>query len=119
MDLITNGMDIRLNENDKRLLMTEFTPNDVKTVVVGIHPDKAPGADGLNVAFFRHYWDILGPDVTTACHRWIQNQSFPTVLNETILVLITKVYSHSRMHEYRPITLCNVLYKILSKMLVN
>lgn len=78
---------------------------------------KALGIDGLNSAFFQHYWDILGQDVSQACRRWIRERSFPQELNETILVLILKVRNPQVLSNFRPIALCNILYKIMSKML--
>jgi hypothetical protein len=46
-------------------------------------------------------------------------REFPAALTETLLVLIPKVDSPQAMKEFRPIALCNVLYKIRAKVLAN
>lgn len=84
-----------------------------------MHPDKASGPDGLNPAFFQQFWLILGKKVFTCCKEWLNKGSFPASLNDTNVVLIPKKENACCMKDLRPIALCNVLYKILAKVLAN
>ncbi|WOH14253.1 hypothetical protein DCAR_0933770 [Daucus carota subsp. sativus] len=84
-----------------------------------MHPDKASGPDGLNPAFFQHFWPMLGREVFECCKEWLLKCTFPADFNNTNLVLIPKKVGANCMKDFRPIALCNVLYKILAKVLGN
>ena len=84
-----------------------------------MHPDKASGPDGLNPAFFQHFWRLLGEEVFKCCYQWLDEGIFPAEVNDTTLVLIPKKDNVDDPKDLRPIALCNVLYKILSKVLAN
>ena len=43
-----------------------------------MHPDKAPGLDGLNLGFFQNYWDINGDKVTLVCLDFLNKGHFPS-----------------------------------------
>lgn len=58
-------------------------------------------------------------DIFNCCKEWLAEGSFPANLNDTTLVLIPKKDNADRMSDLRPIALCNVLYKILAKVLAN
>ncbi|XP_024035529.1 uncharacterized protein LOC127899286 [Citrus sinensis] len=58
-------------------------------------------------------------DVTAACLSFIDNYEFPHELNATAIVLIPKNSQPEYLADLRPIALCNVLYKIVAKMLAN
>lgn len=83
-----------------------------------MHPDKASGPDGLNPAFYQNFWKIMGTEVFECCKKWLQGNSFPADLNHTTVVLISKKNA-CHMKDLRPIALCNVLYKIMAKVLTN
>jgi hypothetical protein len=84
-----------------------------------MHPDKSPGPDGFNPAFFQQFWDLCGDDIFVAAKDWLDRGYFPSSLNETNICLIPKRDNPSSMGDYRPISLCNVLYKMVSKLLAN
>lgn len=84
-----------------------------------IHPDKASGPDDLNPAFYQNFWKVLGKDVFECCRDWLQGNSFSADLNHTNVVLIPKKDNACSLKDFRPIALCNVLYKIMVKVLAN
>ncbi|XP_019150180.1 PREDICTED: uncharacterized protein LOC109146988 [Ipomoea nil] len=82
-------------------------------------PDKSPGPDGFSPAFFQHFWKEIGVDVSRFIIDCIEGNHFSDGMNDAIITLIPKKTSLVSMSELRPIALCNVLYKIISKMLAN
>jgi hypothetical protein len=62
---------------------------------------------------------LWGGDVTTAVLDYLNYGQMLGSVNFTHVVLIPKVKSPETMSQFRPISLCNVIYKIISKVLVN
>jgi hypothetical protein len=92
---------------------------EVWEVLKSFAKDKSPGPDGLMVEFLIHHFDLLGVDLLELVEdsriRGCVNKS----LNETFLTLIPKVNNPSTFGDYRPIALCNICYKMISKVIVN
>lgn len=84
-----------------------------------MRPNKSPGPDGFNPAFYQKIWNVVGEDVFLACTKWLRDCQFPPGLNDILVTLILKCERPNYMKELRPIVLCNVIYKILSKFLYN
>lgn len=82
-----------------------------------MNPDKAPGPDGMTVFFFRHFWNIVGFDVITMVQDFFRHGHMLSTLNHTNIVLIPKVDNPSLIGQFRSISLCNVAYKLISKIL--
>lgn len=119
VDVITQCIERRVLENQNELLCAPFSAKEVKSVAISMHRDKSPGEDGFNPGFFKKFWGVVGKDVVDACISWINEGSLPREVNNTNIVLIPKVSNPSNMKEFRPISLCNVIYKIMSKMMAN
>ena len=100
-------------------LLAPFSAIEIKDALFYMHPDKSPGPDGMNPAFYQKFWHIVGEDVVLACLTFINNCSFLVGLNDTSIVLIPKKQQLETLADMRLIALCNVLYKIISKMLAN
>ena len=82
-------------------------------------PTKAPGLDGMNALFFQKFWHVVGEAVVTVVLDFLNDGIMLPALNHTNIVLIHKVKNPEMMSDFRPISLCNVFYKIISKVLAN
>ncbi|XP_031090853.1 uncharacterized protein LOC115995843 [Ipomoea triloba] len=108
-----------LKPDDNALLLRPFEMSEVKEALFSMFPDKAPGLDGMNPGFYQHYWDVVGGDVSDFVLGCLNSCSFPEGLNATNVVLIPKKKVPERVSDLRPIALCNVVYKIMAKILAN
>ena len=81
-------------------------------------PTKAPGPAGFTAHFFQRHWDLCGEEVTGMVIRLLEGDDSPEDINNTFIILIPKIASPKILGQFRPISLCNVVYKIISIMLV-
>ena len=100
-------------------LVEEFTRLEVKTALKQMAPLKALGTDGMPPIFFQHYWDSIGDDIVKAVLFCLNARVVMPGLNHTYITLIPKVKSSEFISKFHPIALCNVLYKLVSKVLAN
>ncbi|XP_075658690.1 uncharacterized protein LOC142628488 [Castanea sativa] len=102
-----------------RNLIHSFTKDEVEAALRTMEPLSAPGPDGMPPTFFQTYWLVVGDDVTSAVLNCLNNYSMPADINHTFITLIPKVKSPEKNSEYRFISLCNVIYKLVSQVLAN
>ena len=84
-----------------------------------MHPAKSPDSDGMSLNFYQKYWDVVGPNVISYVLQTLNFGIMPYSLNETYICLIPKVKCSQKVTKFRPISLCKVIYKIMSKVLGN
>ncbi|KAL4302002.1 hypothetical protein GQ457_10G000840 [Hibiscus cannabinus] len=111
---VTSSITTELN----RVLTAPFKAEEVSVALRTMSPLKAPGLDGFPVLFYQTFWDIVGAEVTNFCLSVLNEDNDMTYINQTHIVLIPKVKVPRFMSQFRPISLCNVLYKLVAKMLV-
>uniref|UniRef100_A0A2N9GPL3 Reverse transcriptase domain-containing protein n=1 Tax=Fagus sylvatica TaxID=28930 RepID=A0A2N9GPL3_FAGSY len=105
----------RVTSEANQRLLQPFTTDEVRMALFQMHPSKALGPDGMLSFFFQKYWNIVGANVTAAVLSVFNSGKILRKINLTHISLIPKKKNLERMSEYRPISLCNVVYKIISK----
>ncbi|KAF7842342.1 ribonuclease H [Senna tora] len=81
--------------------------------------DGAPGPDGFHVRFYRQFWDIVKGDVLSMLNSFFQNGIMDPKLNMSYITLIPKTLSPQTFKDFRRISLANVSYKLVTKILCN
>lgn len=100
-------------------LLWEFTSMEVEAALNQMHPLKSPRPDGFSACFYQQSWPTVKMEVCQAMLGFLNNDIFDVDLNSTYIVFIPKIKTPSSVTEYRPISLCNVLYKLISSVLAN
>ncbi|KAL2225363.1 UNVERIFIED_CONTAM: putative mitochondrial protein [Sesamum indicum] len=108
-----------LSNEEASHLFLPFSPEDVKQAIFDIAEDKAPGPDGFSSGFFKAAWPVVGTEVTRAVLDFFTRGKLLKQVNSTLLALIPKVHTPPMsVNDFRPISCCNVLYKVITKLLV-
>ncbi|XP_057452170.1 uncharacterized protein LOC130743990 [Lotus japonicus] len=109
----------RVSPAHRETLLAAFSREDIEEALFQMHPTKAPGADGLPALFYQKIWAIIGDDVSHFCLQVLQGNIDPGIVNQTLLVLIPKIKIPEHASQFRPISLCNVIFKIITKCIAN
>lgn len=78
---------------------------------------KAPGSDGFHAGFYQRTWDSVGGSVTKFALNFFETGKLPEECNDILISLIPKVPCPEMVKQLRPIGLCNVTYKIITKVM--
>jgi hypothetical protein len=116
---LLNAVDTKVTMAMNTILMKEFTEEEVKKALDSIGELKAPGPDGMPLVFYKNFLEIVGGRVVQEVLGVLNGGPMPEGWNDTTIVLIPKVKNPSQVKDLRPISLCNVLYKLVSKVLAN
>jgi hypothetical protein len=87
--------------------------------VFDMEHNKAPGPDGFPTEFYQFFWDVVKQDLMSLFHEFYMGRLPIHSLNFGIITLLPKISDATRIQQYRPICLLNVLFKIFTKVLNN
>lgn len=90
---------------------------EITAAVKSIGATKALGPDGFTGLFYQLYWSLVGCEVIHMVQQFFTNGYMLRQLNHSFIALILKHDSPTKIMQYRPISLYNVSYKIISKIM--
>ncbi|KAK5793475.1 hypothetical protein PVK06_034624 [Gossypium arboreum] len=85
-----------LNPSEVSFLEADITDEEIKRALFDMALLKALGSDGYHALFFQSQWDTIGRDV----YQWVKENP-------------------EDFSQFRPISLCSVLYKLIMKVIAN
>ncbi|KAL0282163.1 UNVERIFIED_CONTAM: hypothetical protein Sradi_7269500 [Sesamum radiatum] len=115
---LQQGLKHVLTREEGEGLIAAVTMSEVKDAVFDISSDSAPGPDGYTSLFFKAAWPEIGNEICAAVIEFFQSGKLLKQINATLLTLIPKVQLPTSVSDYRPISCCNVIYKVITKILV-
>ncbi|KAK6141663.1 hypothetical protein DH2020_024605 [Rehmannia glutinosa] len=71
-DPIISCVKKKVTSTHNNVLLEDFTEVEIKEALFSMFPDKAPGPDGMNPAFYQKFWDITGPEVVSSCLNFLR-----------------------------------------------
>nr|GEW69226.1 hypothetical protein [Tanacetum cinerariifolium] len=92
--------------------------DEIKSALFNINGNKVPGSDGFSSYFFKSSWAVIGEDLCKAVKEFFISCKLLKEVNSIIVVLVPKSSTPKLVSDYRPIACCNVVYKIISKIIV-
>lgn len=107
-----------IDQRDDESLRRVISNEEIKQAIFAMGSLKAPGEDGFPALFYQGNWEIVGPNL---CNFVKQAFHYPCQIkdvNKTLLVLIPKVPQPVSIKQFLPISLCNVNYKTIPKVIV-
>lgn len=109
----------KLSRTDQEALSLTVTLDEVRGAVFDMNPNKSPGIDGFTAAFFHKACFLVGDSLLNLINSALRDGMVDPALNRTLVVLIPKLQGPEKISQFRPISLCTVPLKIITKLLLD
>lgn len=129
LKLNTNNIDLnveitedvpKLTENELKSLEGLISVEEAFCALKGMKHNKSPGTDGFSVEFFKMFWKHLGVFIVRSANYCFKNEELSVTQKQGVIVCIPKENKNKQeLTNWRPITLLNVVYKIISTCIAN
>ena len=108
-----------ITKEEGSVFTTEVSLAEVEGDLTRFKKDKRPGPDGWPIEFFLWFFDFVGKDLLDAVELSRREGRANFSLNSTFITLIPKSENPSTFADFRPISLCNMVYKLIEKIVAN
>lgn len=99
------------------MLTAPISMDELKKALDCMEPDKAPGPDGFTARFLQSCWSTINKDLLRMVRK---SQYFAKIggsTNSTFLSLLPKEKGASDFSRFRPISMCNTSFKLITKII--
>jgi hypothetical protein len=99
--------------------MGKASMEEVENTVMEMKSRKAPNPDRFTTDCFQKCWKTIKKDIWEVIEESRSSGAILKSFNATFIALITKEKEVNTIEKFRPIELCNIIYKIVSKFIAN
>ncbi|XP_054801367.1 uncharacterized protein LOC129305332 [Prosopis cineraria] len=110
---------LQLSVESVQRLQRAITIDEVEQALFQMRSDSTSGLDGFHAHFHKRYWSLMREYIFQLVKEFYETGRLSPIINHTCVVLIKKYDSRRSLNDFRPISLCNVLYKNVSKSISN
>jgi len=107
----------KITEEQKQKCEGLITEQEVKVVIRNMKNNKTPGTDGIPAEFYKIFWKQIGPFMVKSLNYSFKAGQLSITQKQGIIICIPKTENRNTLNNWRPITLLNVDYKVLSGVL--
>ena len=119
LEVVLQNMPRKVTDEMNEELDIPFIVEEISAALSQMCPIKAPEPDGVPVAFFQKHWKSVSKGVLPTYLHILNEGGNIASLNHTYIALIPKVEKPRNVIEFRAISLCNVIYRIIVKTIAN
>ena len=110
----------KVSEDDRLLMDGKISEEEVGRTLKNTRNNIAPGYGGFGGNFYKVFWKFLKKIVVNAINETFENEELPITLRLGVIALIPKGDKDQRfITNWRPLTLLETLYKLISSTLAN
>ena len=107
-----------LSNSKAHTLSLPVLDEEIRHTLWLLKPCKSPGPDGIHTGFYQRFWPIVGNSVIFEVKEAFRTGKVPPNLNQTLIALIPEIKGPETIGNYRPISLCNFVYKVITKIII-
>ncbi|KAL9687380.1 hypothetical protein QQ045_031781 [Rhodiola kirilowii] len=108
-----------ISEEMNDMLLRDISEEEIKEAMFSLGPLKAPSIDGFPALFYQRFWEKIKSSVVREVNVFWAEGRLNENINRTLITLIPKKKDAERIEDWRPISLCTVAVKIITKILAS